>query len=32
MRLTPERAHREARWVTDRAGTVVPLITDTPAR
>ena len=28
----PERAHREARWVTDRAGTVVPLITDTPAR
>jgi len=32
MHLTPERVHREARWVTDRADTVVPLINDTRAR
>ena len=32
MDLTPERVHREAQWVVDRADTVVPLINDTRDR
>ncbi len=32
MHLTPERVRREARWVTERADTVVPLLNDTRDR